>query len=110
MKPKTKFKKSFIRSSLLSLTFSIQYNDQKTVLESMMMTPFVFENFSWKILPLVAIIIAPVKLIIIAKMLLMFIFCFNKGIDNKTRVMGQVKFNTTASCVRSIEYPLNRKI
>ncbi len=70
-------------------------------------TPVILVNLKPKMSPRVEIIKTPAKLTNVATISLVVIFCFSKGIDNNTSVIGQTKFSGWASWAGRIEYALS---
>ena len=87
--PEKKFKNNFMGTSFLSFTFKSQKVAHIKVLKSAKATPKGSVDRNCFKLPLVAITTTPEKLIRIAVKLLKLIFCFRKGMDRITSVIGQ---------------------
>jgi len=105
--PNTKLRNSLAASSRLSLMLYIQNSDQTRVLLNAKKTPEGLSTLNLKISPRVEMIKTPKKLINIAIMSLVLIFCRSRGIESRTSVIGQTKFNGWACWAGNNVYDLN---
>ncbi len=107
IKPKMKFRNSLATSSRLSLTLYIQNSDQMMVLLKARNTPAGLSILNPKMSPRVEMTNTPKKLMNMARMSLGLIFCLSMGMDSRTSVIGQTKFNGWACWAGNNIYDLN---